>query len=294
MDISSLNHLPRANPYDPAPEIGSPTPLPNAYHSFPALVFGSSAPSPYAHQYNPNLDSSRLPFSIAQSQQYDSPLNYELPEDFRNPPQCNPTGEANVAAVFRNSQHQDTSLDPLLFERSEPTFQYDHLVTSALQQGAECTHQNFAHLHSALPEEFQYLPQYNIAAVERPSTHYGQTQVLGQSFEDPSSVGFQIRGQAYSPGGSSTLGSLPSLAAPIPDDGTEGEPRRAIIVVDCSVDAAEQNAWHVAMNRHGVYRPHGEIRYAKDGTMQWREKEGSRWCKFSQSSFKIYNSFCLR
>lgn len=290
IEISSLTHLPRAHPYGPALEIGSSSPLPNAHQYCPAIEFSSSAPSPYAHHYNPTLDS-RPPSSFVQSQPYSFPLYQELSEGFRNPHQCNPTPEADVPAASRNSHHQNTSLDPSLFERFKPTLQYDTLVNSPLQQGAECSHQNFALLHSALPEGFHYYPQYNIAAVERLATDYGQARIFVQPFEAASLAGFQIQRQAYSPGDSSSAGYLQSFTAPIPDDGTEGEPRRAIRESDCSVDAAEQNVWHMAMNRHGVYRPDGEIRCAEDGTMQWREKEGARWCKFSQSSRKINNSF---
>lgn len=278
-EISSLTHLPCTYPYGPALEIGLSAPLPNAHHHSPALEFGSSAPSPYAHKYNPTVGSSPLS-SIVQAQCYNSLLDHGLSEGFRNPHQCNPSAEVDVPAASRNLQHRVTSLNPSLFERSKPTLQYNTIMTSPkLQQDAE-----FSHVHSALPEEFQNSPQYNVAAVERLATHHMQARIFGQPFEAVSSTGFRIEGQTYSPEGSFRDGSLKSLTpAPMPDDGTKGEPIRGTIELDCSVDAAEQNVWHTRMNRHGIHRPNGEIRYTEDGTMQWREKAGARWCKFSQS-----------
>lgn len=287
---TSLTHLPCAHPYGPTLGIGLSAPLSNAHQYCPALGFGSSPPSLYAHQYNPTLGARSLS-SIAQTKHYNSRLDQGLLEGFRNPHHCNPTAKADVPAAPRNLQHEDTGLDHSLFERPKPTVQYDILVTPRLQQGAGSSHDNFALFHSALPEGFQNSPQCNVAAVERPATHHGQARVLSQPFEAASSAGFQTQGQAFSPGGSLSVDSLQSLTAPIPDDGTEGVPMRATKEVDCSVDAAERNVWHRAMNRHGVYRPNGEIRWAEDGTMQWREKEGARWCKFSQPSRKIHNSF---
>lgn len=283
-EISSLTHLPCARPYGPTLEIGLSAPLPNAHQCSPALEFGSAAPSLYAHQYNPTLDSSPLPPQV-QIQRYKSLLDHGLPKSFRNPHQCNPTAEVEVPGASRNSQHRVTSLDPSLSERFKPTLQYDGLVTSPSQQGA-----GSSHVHSA-SEGFQNSPQYNVADVERLATHHRQARALGQPFEAVSSAGFQIQGQEYSPGGSVSDGSLQSLTAPISDDGTEEEPMRGTIESDCSVDAAEQNVWHTEMNRHGIYRPSGETRHNEDGTLQWREKVGTRWCKFSQSSCKIHNSF---
>lgn len=281
---NSLTHLPPAHSYvNPALEIGSSDLLSNAYHRSPALAFGSSAPSPYAHPYQTNPNSSRPTPSIIQSHQYDSPLNHELPAGSRNPQQCIPTAETDVAVIFRNSQHQHTSINPSLFENFNPTLPHDTFGSSMLQQSAQCSHLDLALPHSALPEEFQYYPQSNIAAVERQGNHYEQARVFDQPVETAPQAGFQILRQEYSLGSNSSVGSLRSVAAPILDDEMEGAPSRTIIATNCSVDAAEQNVWHTAMKSHGVYRPKGEIRYVGDGTLQWRERKGTRWCRCSQS-----------
>lgn len=278
-EISSLTHLPCTYPYGSALEIGSSAALPNDHHHSPALEFGSSASSPYAHQYNPTVDYSPLS-SIVQAQRFNSLLDHGLPEGSRNPHQCNPSAEVDVPAASRNFQHRVTSLNPSLFERSKPNLQYNTIVTSPnFQKDAE-----FSLVHSALPEGFQNSSQYNVAAAESLATYYRQARVLAQPFDAVSSACFRIQGQTYSPQGSFRDGSLKSLTpAPMPDYGTKGEPTRGTIESDCCVDAAEQNVWHTRMNRHGIHRPNGEIRYTEDGTMQWREKAGSRWCKFFQS-----------
>lgn len=286
-DLSLLNHLPCAQQYNPALEIGPSAPPPNAHQCCPSFEFGSSAPSPYTHQYNPTLDSGPFSF-IVQPQQYDSPVDYDLPEDFKNPHQYNPTAETDARAAFQNSQHQGTGLDPALFERCQTTLQYNPLVTPTSPQSAECSWQNSALFQSAL-QGFQNSPQNHPAAFKRLATHHREARVLSQSFEAASSslTSFQTQRQGYSSGAGSSVGSLQSLTEPI---GTEAEPMQAIEESECSVDAAERNVWHMAMNKHGVYRPNGEIRFSEDGTMQWREKEGARWCKYSQSSRKIHNS----
>ena len=69
----------------------------------------------------------------------------------------------------------------------------------------------------------------------------------------PEAAGFQA--QASNHEGDSLGGSLESFTAPIPSDGAEAEPRRAIRESECSVDAAEQNIWHVAMSKYGVTVP---------------------------------------
>ncbi len=57
------------------------------------------------------------------------------------------------------------------------------------------------------------------------------------------------------------------LTALISDAGTEAELMREIIEPECSVDAAEQNVWHMAMNKNGAHHLNGEILYSRDGTI---------------------------
>lgn len=284
LEISSLTHLPPVHSYsNSALEFGSSALLPNPYHCSPALECGSLASSPDAHQYQTNPNSSRPTPSIVQSHQCNSPLNHELPTGSRSPQQCISTAETDVPAIFRNSQQQNTSFKPSIFESFKPNFPHNTFGGSPLQQSTQCSHLDLALLHPALPEKFQYYPQPNIAAVKRQGNHYEQARGFDQPLETASEAEFQIQRQAYSLGGNSSVGSLRSVAAPIPDDETEGGRSRAIIRTNCSVDAAEQNVWHTAMKSHGVYRPKGEIRYVEDGTMQWRERKGTRWCRCSQS-----------
>lgn len=83
----------------------------------------------------------------------------------------------------------------------------------------------------------------------------------------------------------------PESIAPIPKRGTEAESEPTLSSIDrsmdvgCSVEAAQRDLWHEAMNKHGIYRPRGVVRVLPNGLTQWREHARTRWCK----SFQFYS-----
>lgn len=288
--------------YDPAIEHGSLPPSHHAQQYDPTLEFESPAFFTHAEQSDPALGLG-LPSAVSQAQQYDFLLHPESPEGFRNLHQYNHAVEVDVP---ENSQHYDARLipacdqgfqnafqhDPRLIpafhdigidsaipETSEYSRQYGPRITPALPEGSEYCQQQAPLLYPVLPEGFQSSCQQNLAAAQIPACRHRQARGSGSRPKDLSSAGFQA--QIDNPEGHSPDGFLQSFIAPIPDDvGTEAKPRRATREFVCSVVAAERNVWHMAMNKHGVYRPSGELQRFEDGTMQWREHKRGRWCKY--------------
>ena len=305
--VSASSHV---HHYDPALEFNSLTPSHHAQRYNPLLEFGLPASFTQAEQYNPALEFGSQS-SVAQAQEYDFLLDPELPEGFRDPHQYNNAAEADVPEGFQNSQHYDPSLNLGWFEGFQTTFpydpaldpvlpecseysqeydtgidpaapdtskyspQYDPLLTPMLPEGSEYCQQHAPLLYPALPDGFQNSQQYNLAAAENTAARRRQARGSSLRPEVAPSAGFQAQASNHE------------------GDGTEAEPRRAIRESECSVDAAERNIWHVAMNKHGVYRPSGELQRSEDGTMQWREHERGRWCKCSQSSDEVHSLFNL-
>ena len=167
-----------------------------------------------------------------------------------------PVRSCSRSRTSEYSQEYDTSIDPAAPDTSKYSPQYDPPLTPTLPEGSGYYQPHAPLLYPALPDGFQNSQQYNLAAAENTAARRRQARGSSLRPEVAPSAGFQAQASNHE------------------GDGTEAEPRRAIRESECSVDAAERNIWHVAMNKHGVYRPSGELQRSEDGTMQWREPKG--------------------
>lgn len=270
--------------YNPALEVGSLIPSHQAQQSDPIFDFSPTF-FPDTEQYDPDLEFGS-PFSVAQAQQYDFPLHSELPEAIKHSEYYS-SGLISASEGFKPTFNplpiaafHDTGIDYGIPDSSEYSWRYGPRITPALHEGSEYQQQD-PRLYSTMTEGFQPFFQHNLITIQKAATHRGLDSCPEAVL---SSSGFQA--EMHNPEGDSLDGFLQSFTGPIPE--AREEPGLAIRESECSVDAAERNVWHVAMNKHGVYRPSGELRLSEDGILQWREHETDRWCKYSQPSDEIY------
>ena len=155
-----------------------------------------------------------------------------------------------MPASFTQAEQYDPALEFGSQSSVAQAQEYDPPLTPTLPEGSGYCQQHAPLLYPALPDGFQNSQQYNLAAAENTAARRRQARGSSPRPKAAPSAGFQAQASNHE------------------GDGTEAEPGRAIRESECSVDAAERNIWHVAMNKHGVYRPSGELQRSEDGTMQ--------------------------